>query len=155
MKKLLRACALVAAFISSGAASAAATDYAIGTDLIRWSDPAQSNGMANLVFQKALGREDALYVDFAMKDERYMLGIDYKVYNQRYYYGSFMQLGGLLVVDDGSATVGIEGAMGYEFSPAQNWVVSGDVQMIYGPKHPVKDSEVPWFTPRLRVMYTF
>jgi len=154
MKNLLRACTLVAAFISSGTATAAATDYAVGTDLIRWFDPVQDGGMMNLTFQKALGREDALFVDLAKKDDRYLIGMDYKVYNQRYYYGSFMQVGGLLDIDN-STRLYIEGAIGYEFSPSKNWVVSGDVQMLYGARHPVTNDEEPWFLPRLRVMYAF
>lgn len=154
MKNLLRACTLVAAFITSGTATAAATDYAIGTDLIRWFDPVQDGGMASLTFQKALGREDALFVDLAQKGDRYLLGMDYKIYNQRYYYGSFMQVGALLDIDN-STRLYIEGAMGYEFSPSQNWVVSGDVQVLYGPQHPVTHDEEPWFLPRLRVMYAF
>lgn len=154
MKKLLRACTLVAAVFASGAASAAATDYAIGTDLIRWADPIQDNGMMSLVFQKALGRESAFHLDLASKDGRHLVGMDYKIYNQRYYYGSFMQVGAVLEIES-STNLGLEGAVGYEFSPAQDWVVSGDVQMIYGPKHPLTDTQVPWFTPRLRVMFTF
>lgn len=154
MKNLLRACTLVAAFITSGTATAAATDYAIGTDLIRWFDPVQDGGMTSLTFQKALGREDALFVDLAKKGDRYLVGMDYKVYNQRYYYGSFMQVGALLDIDN-STRLYVEGAVGYEFTPSTNWVVSGDVQMIYGPRHPVTDNEEPWFVPRLRVMYAF
>ena len=154
MKNLLRACTLVAAFMSSGTATAAATDYAIGTDLIRWFDPVQDGGMASLTFQKALGREDALFIDLAHKDERSLVGIDYKIYNQRYYYGSFMQVGILLDIED-STRLYAEGAMGYEFTPSKNWVVSGDVQLIYGSRHPLTDEKEPWFTPRLRVMYAF
>ncbi|MAC48082.1 MAG: hypothetical protein CMI12_14730 [Oceanospirillum sp.] len=156
MKTLLRVCALAAACITSGTASAAATDYAIGTDLIRWVDPTQENGMANISFQKAMGREDAFYMDFAMKDDRYLIGMDYKVYNQRYYYGTFMQMGLLVMIENGGdSKFGLEGAIGYEYSPFQNWVLSGAVQMTYGPSHPVRDSDAPWFTPRLQLMYTF
>lgn len=155
MKKLLRACTLIAALITSGTATAAATDYAIGTDLIRWLDPVQDGGMASLTFQKALGREDALFVDLAQKDDRTMLGLDYKVYNQRYYYGSFFQVGVLLDFQN-STRAYVEGAMGYEFSPAQNWVVSGDVQMSYGSRHLFsEDEDSPIFLPRLRLMYAF
>lgn len=154
MKNLLRAFTLVAAFISSGTASAAASDYAIGTDLIRWFDPVQDGGMASLTMQKALGRETALFVDLAQRGDRTVVGVDYKVYNQRYYYGSFFQVGGLLDIQN-STRLYLEGAMGYEFSPSQNWVVSGDVQMVFGPSHPVTQKEEPWFVPRLRVMYAF
>lgn len=153
MKKLLWA-SLLAASVSSGAANAAATDYAIGTDLIRWFDPVQDGGMMNLTFQKALGRDNALFVDLAKKDDRYLVGMDYKVYNQRYYYGSFMQLGALLDIDN-STRLYLSGAVGYEFSPSKDWVISGDVQMAYGSRHPFTGDEEPWFTPRLRVMYTF
>lgn len=155
MKRLIRACALAAAFLTSGAASAAATDYAIGTDLIRWVDPTQDDGMANIVFQKALGREDAIHIDFSMKDDRYILGADYKVYNRRYYLGSFMQMGAMLHVEDGSADFGIEGAVGYEYSPFQDWVLSADIQLVFGPDHPEKDKQEPWIVPRVRLMYTF
>lgn len=154
MKRLLQAMTLAVAFAAPGVVSAAATDYAIGSDLIRWIDPAQDGGMASLTFQKALGREKALFVDLANKGDRTQVGIDYKVYNQRYYYGSFFQVGGLLDFQN-STRFYLEGAMGYEFSPAQSWVVSGDVQMIYGAGHPVSGKEEPWFLPRLRVMYAF
>lgn len=155
MKRLLRACTLAAAFITSGAASAAATDYAIGTDLVRWVDPVQDDGMANIVFQKAIGRDDALHMDFSMKDDRYLLGMDYKVYNQRYYLGTFMQVGAMLQVEDGNTDFGIQGAIGYEFSPFQDWILSSDIQLVYGPDHPEKDSQDPWIVPRVRLMYAF
>ncbi|MBB5021048.1 hypothetical protein [Desulfurispira natronophila] len=154
MKKNLILLAVLLCFLALAPQSALASN-AVGIDGIRLIDKNQDDGMTNAFFQHALSRTTAVKAGFASGDDLTIIEVSYKGYNQRYYNGTFYELGGAYVDDSDDSEIGFTASLGYETSIANSLVVGGAVQMMLIDEDIMRQEESPIFLPRLYAMFTF
>lgn len=108
--------------------SSTAAGNALGTDAIRWLD----QGYGNVIYQYALTRASAVQVQFGLKDEEhYLINGSYKAYTEGYHSSVFYQAGVSLYPNPQETDVGFGLEIGYERSPARNFVTFGSVKAEY------------------------
>lgn len=141
-KALLRILLLSAVSPGSWAAG-----NALGTDLIRWLD----TNYANVFYQSALTRNSAAQVQIGADDnENFLIGAGYKAYAGGYHSSVFYQAGGTLFTDQNDSDFGLSLEIGYERSPARNFVTFGSVKVEYRTQ-----SEQLHYLPTLGLMIAF
>ena len=117
----------------------------MGTDAIRILE----DGAFNLIVQSSLSPTSAVTFDVEL-DDRNRFEVGYKAYSSRYHSGVYYQAGlGLHDAGDGNE-IGISAKIGYEHSPARNFVFFGTVQGEY-----LFTASKMVYTPKLGAMLTF
>ncbi|AJQ96150.1 hypothetical protein [Gynuella sunshinyii] len=142
----------LALLVLTTGSSAFAANKAIGTDVVRILDENQVVGEAfNLFYQHGLARNSAVVVSVARDaDKDMMLEGAFKAYSGAAFSSVYYQVGGNLFDYDDDSELGIHAAIGYERSPARNFVFFGTVKVIIMP-----DSDYTQFSPMLGAMFAF
>ena len=140
MKKLILSSLLLFGFSTPSFAG-----IAIGTDVIRILD----QNSVNVIIQNSISRSTALMFDVALNEQNYFeFGL--KSYSGRMYSGVYYQAGvGLHDAGEGNE-IGVTAKIGYEKSPARNFVFFGTVQGEYL----ISTGDIV-YSPKLGAMFAF
>ncbi len=149
MKSLKSIISLILIGFSSSAWSAG---VGIGTDIIRLIDKGQYLGeAANIFIQIPLQKSTAAVITLAEDDaDNTMLEGAYKAYGAKYMHGIYYQVGGAFYDFADNNEIGIHGAIGYEKSPAKNFLFFGTVKATK-----ILDIDGIDYTPMLGAMFVF
>ncbi|WP_428241619.1 hypothetical protein [Gynuella sp.] len=142
----------LALLVITTGSSAFAANKAIGTDVVRILDEHQVVGEAfNLFYQHGLARNSAVVFSVARdSDKDMMLEGAFKAYSGAAFSSVYYQVGGNLFDYNDDSELGIHAAIGYERSPARNFVFFGTVKVTIMP-----DSDYTQFSPMLGAMFAF
>ncbi len=139
-----------------GTAWAEPRQYSLGIDLVRMVDEEQYGGMLGLSYQASLGTHSALVGRLARQSRYTIFEGLYKVYGDTYFDGPFAAAGVVTGRYEGDKEIGFLGALGYELSINQFWVISGAVECTWGTmKHPITGHHDPLFRPALSLILAF
>ena len=143
---------LLAVLAITTATSAFAGGHAIGTDVVRILDENQIVGESfNLFYQHPLARNSAAVFSVARDSgKNMMLEAAFKAYSGAAFSSVYYQVGGNLFDYEDDSELGVHAAIGYEQSPARNFVFFGTVKVMVMP-----DSDYTQFSPMLGAMFVF
>lgn len=144
--------ALVGVGLLSAASFSQAAGNALGTDVIRLVDEGQAMGdTLNVFFQKPLSSGSALTLGMAIdNNDAFMMEGTFKSYSGGYMNGIYYQAGLAFYNYPNNSDLGLSGSIGYEHSPATNFLFFGAVKGTL-----LMEADFIEYTPQLGVMFVF
>lgn len=143
---------LVLATLLMTAAGSQAAGRAVGTDVIRLVDQGQALGdTLNVFYQTPMSAGSAAVFTLALdSSDRFMLEGALKSYSGGYMNGVYYQVGAAFYETVNNSDFGLHAAIGYEQSPATNFLFFGAVKA-----NMLLDGDVIEYNPMLGAMFVF